>query len=245
MFPAGRFPTFPMPGGGPGGMPSYPMPMGPGAAPKTSGGGSGDNATPVEAQHGYVVVVRFTTPFAAPGDIGATIQKALLASNPPAGAPQKPYRIERVQLASASKIAPPDKNAFNNFANPAANRLGQPKVDKKPPKGDGALNAAGDLVPTKPPVPLRPGMGNGGGFNPTGGQGQEEAIPFVDSVTGEPMKDDSQFTLVVAIRLDPPPPPKPEPGKEGETAPQQAPASAADATIPTQPKRDAVASAKP
>ncbi len=198
MVMPGRYPTMP----GPGGMPMSPMAP---TAPKP--GNTEDGAAAAQPVHGYIIALRFTTPYSQPGDIGTSIKNALEAANPKPGEPPKPYKIEKVRLASASKMTPPDKNAIQSMIAGRPQRGGvagfpnpiQVRPKNEPPKTGGAKEG--------PPKPMRPGAGTGG----VGvfGNPDEEKVPFNDPVTGEPLNNDSQFTLVVAVSLDPPPPAAP------------------------------------
>ena len=209
-FGRGMYPGMGMPGMGmPGmGMPSTPPP-----------GEGGDATETTETPRGFLIALRCLTPNANPQDIARQIRQEILATNPdPKAANQPAYRIERVAHVSTSSLAAPDAN-------------GQPGGGGR--RLFGAGGGQGRAIPA-----FAPGVGGGGDFRRPGAEaapnpGAEEQVDtFIDPVTGESLENDFQFTMLVAITLDPKPKTDAADGAaEGATNPDGTPATpAADGT---------------
>lgn len=187
------------------------------------------------AQRGFLIIVRGTSP----NDQGnALVESKLCAAlrtiGPTTRNPKIEYAIKRASMVSFNRIR----------ENPS--RLAKLKSDYDQgiaAQQRAAAGSAGSYVGGTPgggPYggDLEGGFGGGypgGGFPGGGFPGQpmpgvgvgpegvvpeEDISPYKDRLTGEDVRDDWEFTVLVAVVLDPPPPAPPAPPAEPQAAAQ-------------------------
>jgi type IV pilus assembly protein PilM len=194
------------------------MPMLPDGAPAPDPASGG--------QRGFLVLIQGTTPFA---DAGKLIEKdfcgALKQIAPSARVKNMEYKVERVVMVSADPIKDsPARIAELQRLHQAAVAAAQ-RAFQGLSAGNSGFGGSGAYMPG-----VGEGFGGGSGFGPAAGGGfgpgggfgggfvgggfgggaaapvspAEDPAPFRDRLTGEDVRDDYAFTVLVAVSLDPP-----------------------------------------
>jgi hypothetical protein len=193
------------PPSGPGQASGYGPPQGPSGAPAPDASGGGGDQT---AQRGFLLVIKGTSPNANASNLLETqLCAALRKIGPTTQNPKMDYAVVKAVTVSANLI-----------------REDQTRVQQLKTDYDAAQNAKahGSAV----------GMGGApGGFNPqgigglrppTGPMGQfggppqggganvpDDSAAYQDQMLGEDVRNDWEFTVLVAVVLDPKPPTPP------------------------------------
>lgn len=196
--PSGIMPA-PMSGFGP----MMPPPIPGDEAPPPPVAAAGESTGP----RGFLLIIKGTSPYANAGTLIETrFCDALKDIKPTPQRPNMPYAVEKAVTVSV--------NQFKE--NPS--RLAQIKqaydalLQAQQRAGEGRLltnvETAGEFSPGG--FPGRMGMlppAGGPAFGPTGIAGVEDPTPYMDRLLGdEDVRNDWEFTVLVAVRLDPPPP---------------------------------------
>jgi type IV pilus assembly protein PilM len=197
----GMFPPGGVPGGGPPGMrnPAAAAPAPPAAAAGT--------AAPTEAR-GYLITLRIRTPYdKGPALVDENFIKALeKVIQTPTGV-HRDYYIARATIVSGTRFK---LNPARISALEAAYTEATKEVET--PGGIGGNHGGGAGAGGRPPVEAarsnpfdspRPGSGGAQG-QPRADNGNAEKA-FMDRITGEDVRDDWEFTVLVAVVIDPPP----------------------------------------
>jgi hypothetical protein len=203
------------------------MGMGMGEAPAPDAG--------VTGPRGFLIMIQGTTPFADPNTlIERDLVGALRAIAPTLKNPKMEYKVERVVTSSVTQIKEDSNRKAElkrvyDLAVQAAQRAAQGLGAGNSGFGGGfgggyptgGFEGEGGFVPG--------GFGGGypGGFNPGGFGGGfaggtsvtpttgEDMAPYKDRLTEEVVLEDYQFTILMAVSLDPPAPAPPaQPGEQ-------------------------------
>ncbi|MBC8107766.1 MAG: type IV pilus assembly protein PilM [Anaerolineae bacterium] len=199
------------------------------AAPASPESAALGNGVISPTSRGFLITLRCTTPYDAALDPGGLIEKEfvgkLMNIKPDASHPKMEYAVARVAQVQARRVKMnPERLAKLKLEFEAAARA----VEMQQNKANGGQPTAPDGQPGvqpggvqggpvgAPPSVFRP---NPGMVPPAGGAAVVDAEAYKDPVLGESVIDDWEFTLLIAVTLDPPVP----------AAAAPAPGSSADA----------------
>jgi len=203
-----------------------PAPAAPGDAPApaaTPESAALGNGVISPTSRGFLITMRCTTPYDAALDPGGLIEKdfvgKLMNIKPDASHPHMEYAVARVAQVQARRVKmDPDRLARLKAEYEAAAKaaeMQQAKANGGQPTTPPPANPNGP-APTPPPV-----YRQNSGMAPAapGGAAPVDAEAYKDPVLGESVIDDWEFTLLIAVTLDPPPaapPGTPAPGSSAD-----------------------------